>query len=76
MAVGQNPRQVSRRRAKAKLRVARLDQRIKNRRRVVLHERLERLTRTDRVIRREDLNIKGLAKNRRRARAVSDAGLG
>ena len=66
----------SRRRAKAKLRVARLHQRIKNQRQAVLHELSDQLTRTYQVITLEDLNVKGMVKNRRFARAVSDAGFG
>ena len=66
----------SRRRAKAKLKVARLHQRIGNQRQAVLHELSDKLTRTYQVITLEDLNVQGMTKNRRLARAVSDAGLG
>ncbi|NVZ11837.1 transposase, partial [Allochromatium humboldtianum] len=66
----------SRRRAKAKLRVARLHQRIRNQRQAVLHELSDQLTRTYQVITLEDLNVTGMTKNRRLARAVSDAGFG
>lgn len=66
----------SRRRAKAKLRVARLHQRIRNQRQAVLHELSDQLTRTYQVITLEDLNVKGMVKNRRLARAVSEAGFG
>jgi putative transposase len=66
----------SRRRAKAKLQVARLHQRIRNQRQAVLHELSDKLTRTFQVITLEDLNVQGITKNRRLARAVSDAGFG
>ncbi|MTW20200.1 RNA-guided endonuclease InsQ/TnpB family protein, partial [Allochromatium palmeri] len=66
----------SRRRAKAKLKVARLHQRIRNQRQAVLHELSDHLTRTYQVITIEDLNVTGMTKNRRLARAVSDAGFG
>ncbi len=66
----------SQRRAKAKLSVARLHQRISNQRQAVLHELSDRLTRTFEVITIEDLNVKGMVKNRSLARAVSDAGFG
>ncbi|SDY15141.1 putative transposase [Allochromatium warmingii] len=68
--------QGSRRRAKAKLRVTRLHQRIKNQRQAVLHELSDHLTRTYQVITIEDLNVTGMTKNRRLARAIADAGLG
>lgn len=66
----------SRRRAKAKLSVARLHERISNQRRAVLHDLSDRLTRTYQVITLENLNVSGMTKNRPLARAVSDAGLG
>lgn len=66
----------SRRRAKAKLKVAQLHARISNQRKAVLHELSDNLTRTYQVITIEDLNVKGMVKNRSLARAVSDAGFG
>ncbi len=66
----------SRRRAKAKLKVAKLHARIGNQRQAVLHELSDTLTRTYNVIAIEDLNVSGMTKNRRLARAVSDAGFG
>ena len=66
----------SRRRAKAKLKVARLHQRIRNQRQAALHELSDHLTRTYQVITLEDLNVQGMTTNRRLARALSDAGFG
>lgn len=66
----------SRRRAKAKLKVAKLHARISHQRQAVLHELSDKLTRTYQVITIEDLNVKGMVKNRSLARAVSDAGFG
>jgi putative transposase len=65
----------SNRRAKAKLSVARLHERIANQRKAVLHEASDLLTKKADVIVLEDLNVSGMVKNRRLARAVSDAGL-
>ena len=42
----------------------------------MLHELSDQLTRTYQVITLEDLNVTGMTKNRRLARAVSDAGFG
>lgn len=66
----------SRRYAKAKRSVARLHQRIENQRQAVLHEVSDRITRTYQTICIEDLNVKGMTKNRRLARAISDAAPG
>jgi putative transposase len=65
----------SNRRAKAKLSVARLHERIANQRKAVLHEASDLLSKKADVIVLEDLNVSGMVKNRRLARAVSDAGL-
>jgi putative transposase len=65
----------SNRRAKAKLSVARLHERIANQRKAVLHEASDLLTTKAHAIVLEDLNVSGMVKNRRLARAVSDAGL-
>lgn len=65
----------SNREAKAKLSVARLHERIVNQRKAVLHEASDLLTRKAHAIVLEDLNVSGMAKNRRLSRAVSDAGL-
>lgn len=66
----------SQRRAKAKLSVAKLHQRISNQRAAVLHELSDKLTRTYQVITIEDLNVKGMTKNRKLARVIADAGFG
>jgi putative transposase len=66
----------SNQRAKAKLSVARLHQRIANQRRAVLHELSDNLTRRFEIITIEDLNVKGMLKNRSLARSVADAGFG
>jgi putative transposase len=66
----------SNRRAKAKLAVAKLHFRIAQQRQAVLHELSDYLTKTFEVITIEDLNVKGLANNRRLSRAIHDAGWG
>jgi putative transposase len=66
----------SNRRAKARLSVAKLHKRIADQRKAVLHELSDHLTRNYKVVCIEDLNVKGMAKNHRLARAVSDAGFG
>jgi putative transposase len=64
----------SHRRAIAKLKVARLHQRIGNQRQATLHELSDKLTREFKVVTIEDLNVSGMVKNHHLARAVSDAG--
>ncbi|MFC5724316.1 RNA-guided endonuclease InsQ/TnpB family protein [Streptomyces gamaensis] len=66
----------SRNRAKARWRVGRLHLRVADRRRDFLHQTTTRLTRTKSAIAVETLHVKGMVKNRRLARAVSDAGFG
>lgn len=66
----------SKRRAKAKLKVARLHLRISNQRKAVLHELSDTLTSKYQNIVIEDLNVAGMVKNHKLARAVSDAGFG
>ncbi|GAA1646249.1 hypothetical protein GCM10009733_049250 [Nonomuraea maheshkhaliensis] len=61
-------------RAKARLKVARVYARIADRRRDHLHKVTTRLVRENQVIAVEDLTVRHLVKNRRLARAVSDAG--
>jgi putative transposase len=61
-------------RAKAKLRLARLYERIVNIRRDGLHQLTTSLTRRFHTIGIEDLNVKGMLKNRRLARAIADMG--
>lgn len=63
-------------RAKAKLRVAKLHFRIAKQRQALLHELSDYLTKTFGVITIEDLNVKGMVKNRKLSRAISDAGFG
>jgi putative transposase len=66
----------SNRRAKAKLTVAKLHFRIAKQRQAVLHELSDYLTKTFDIITIEDLNVKGMVKNRKLSRAISDAGFG
>ena len=66
----------SNRRAKAKLAVAKLHQRIADQRTAVLQEVSDLLTkRFDRIV-IEDLAVKNMVKNRSLARAISDTGFG
>jgi putative transposase len=60
-------------RAKARLKVARVYARIADRRRDHLHKVTTRLVRENQVIAVEDLTVRNMIKNRRLARAVSDA---
>lgn len=64
------------RRARAKLAVAKLHFRIARQRQAVLHELSDYLTKTFDVITIEDLNVRGMVKNRRLSRAILDAGFG
>ncbi len=64
------------RRAKAKLGIAKLHFRIAKQRQALLHEISDYLTKTFDVITIEDLNVKGMVKNRKLSRAISDAGFG
>lgn len=66
----------SNRRAKAKQAVAKLHYRIHNQRLAVLHEVSDYLTAHFNVITIEDLNVRGMTKNHKLARAVNDAGFG
>ena len=63
----------SKRRAKARERVARIHARIANRRHDALNKLTTMLSRTYSDISIEDLNVAGMVKNRRLAKAVSDA---
>lgn len=63
----------SKRRAKAKDRVARIHARVANRRTDTLHKVTARLAQTYSDISIEDLNVAGMVKNHRLAKAVSDA---
>ncbi|WP_040689559.1 RNA-guided endonuclease InsQ/TnpB family protein [Nocardia vinacea] len=64
----------SKNRGKARERVARLHLRVAHRRRDFLHKTTTRLARTKSAIAVETLNVKGMTRNRRLARAVTDAG--
>ena len=66
----------SNRRAKAKQSVAKLHYRISNQRLAILHEVSDYLTAHFSVITIEDLNVRGMTKNHKLARAVNDAGFG
>ena len=66
----------SNRRARAKLKVAKLHFRISNQRQAVLHELSDHLTSHFDQIVIEDLNVKGMVKNHKLARSISDAGFG
>lgn len=63
-------------RRKAQMKLARLHARISNIRNDVLHKLTTYLTQTFTTIVIEDLNVKGMAKNRHLARAISDVGMG
>jgi putative transposase len=60
---------------KAKARLVRLHSRIAAKRRDVLHKLSTRIAKTFAVIGIEDLNVRGMVKNRPLARAVSDVGM-
>jgi putative transposase len=64
----------SKNRAKARLRLARLHARIANIRLDALHKLTTDLTRRFRIIGIEDLNVRGMVRNRRLARSISDMG--
>lgn len=63
-------------RAKAVQRLGRLHLRVADQRRDFLHKTTTRLTRTKSAIAVETLHIKGMVRNRRLARGISDAGFG
>jgi putative transposase len=64
----------SNRRARARLKVAKLHARITDIRSDFLHKLSTRLIRENQAITLEDLNVSGMVKNRRLARAISDLG--
>ena len=66
----------SNRKYKARMRVAKIHQRIKNVRHDFLHRLSINLVRKYSVIGIEDLNVKGMVKNRRLSKAISDVGWG
>jgi len=61
-------------RARARLKLARLHERITHRRREGLHQLTTSLTRRFHTIGIEDLNVKGILRNRKLARAIVDMG--
>ena len=63
-------------RAKAKARVARAHRKVRDARRDFLHRASTRLVRSAATIVIEDLNVAGMVRNRRLARAISDCGWG
>jgi len=63
-------------RAKAAAKVARAHRKVRNARRDFLHRVSTRLVRSADTIVIEDLNVSGLVRNRRLARAISDCGWG
>lgn len=64
----------SKNREKARLKLARLHARVTDRRRDHLHKLSTRLVRENQAIVVEDLNVRGMVRNRSLARAISDAG--
>lgn len=60
---------------KQKLKVAKIHERVANQRRETLHEATIQAVRDSRAIAVEDLNVKGMTKNHRLARSVSDASM-
>jgi putative transposase len=66
----------SNRRAIAKQRLAKRHYRIANQRSAVLHELSHKLTASYDRISIEDLNVKGMAQNRKLAQSIADAGFG
>lgn len=61
-------------RAKAQLRIARLHRRIRNTRADFPHKLSTRITKSHGVVCIENLNVRGMVRNRSLARAISDAG--
>lgn len=66
----------SKSRIKARLKVARVHERVSNSRRDCLHKVSRRLVNENQVIAVEDLNVKGMTKNHNLAKAIHDAGWG
>ena len=63
-------------RAKAKAKVARAHRKVRDARQDFLHRVSTRLVRDNDLIAIEDLNVSGMVRNRRLARAISDCGWG
>lgn len=61
---------------KARVKLAKLHAKISDRRRDTLHKLSTRLVHENQVIAVEDLNVKGMVRNRRLSRAISDVGWG
>lgn len=66
----------SKRREKARIRVARLHEHIANQRNDQLHKLTTQLVRKNDIICIEDLNVAGMMRNRHLAKAISDVGMG
>lgn len=66
----------SNRRAKARAKVARLHARVANQRLDVMHKATTMIARTYSTVCIEDLNVAGMVKNRRLAKAIMDASFG
>ncbi|MBV8802419.1 MAG: transposase [Gammaproteobacteria bacterium] len=64
----------SKNRNKARLKVARLHRRISNIRKDAIHQFTTKLVKTYDIIGIEDLNVKGMIKNRKLSRSISDMG--
>lgn len=64
----------SKRRELARLQVAKLKAKLRDTRKDFLHKLSSRLVNDNQVIALEDLNVKGMVKNRRLSRAISEAG--
>jgi putative transposase len=63
-------------RRKQRLKVARLHEKISNKRSDFLHKLSQRLTHENQVVCIEDLHVKGMLKNRYLAKSITDAGWG
>jgi putative transposase len=66
----------SRNRARAAAKIARAHRKVRNARRDFLHRASTKLVRSNYMIVIEDLNVSGMVRNRRLARAISDCGWG
>ncbi|MDD6705324.1 MAG: IS200/IS605 family element RNA-guided endonuclease TnpB [Olsenella sp.] len=65
----------SNRRSRQRVRVARIHEKIANQRKDAIHKATTEAVRESQAIAVEDLNVKGMEKNRRLARAVADASM-
>lgn len=66
----------SKRREKARMRVARKYAKVSNQRKDYIHKLTRKLVNENQVIGIEDLNVRGMSKNRRLAKSIMDSGLG